>query len=200
MKILLLYIPRCGSTSILRYFKSVRPDYEVINQPWSSLVSKLNFTNMITYKDLIVKENIFVKIDIATFLTERIDFDCVNKDFDKIIILDRKDNDKQVESLVYAKMNDSFLESNKYWFDNVSKESFEESKFVIETLKKSIEIIREKLNSKIYYYEDLYYNDFSNLFNYLEIEYNEEFFKKYLSKENKYRLNTIELKEKKSLI
>lgn len=200
MKILLLYIPRSGSTSILRYFESIRPNYEVINQPWSSLISKLNFTNTIKYKDLIVKENVFVKIDIGTFLTERINFDEVKKDFDKIIILDRKDNDKQIESLVYAKMNESFLESNKYWFNNISKEDFEESKFVIEKLKESIETIKEKLNSKVYYYEDLYFNDFSNLFNYLEIEHNEEFFKKYLSKENKYRLNGIELKQNKSLV
>ena len=118
MKILLLYVPRSGSTSILRYFKSIKPEYYVVNQPWSELVAELTKSNMINYKDLIKDDNIFVKSDIGSFIKEKIEWECVKSDFNKIIILDRKDKEKQIESLIHAKQNNSFLESNKYWFNS----------------------------------------------------------------------------------
>lgn len=205
MKILLLYIPRAGSTSILRYFKSVKPNYNIINQPWSELIVELTKSNMINYKDLIKYENIFVKSDIGSFNKENIDLECVKSDFDKIIILDRKDKEKQIESLIYAKHNNSFLESNKYWFDDDYKYTIEEdekrsAQNGIQELKNQIPTLTKLLNAKFYYYEDLFFGDFSDILNYLEIDYNEEYFNLYLDKKNKYRLGDTIPKENKSLI
>jgi hypothetical protein len=205
MKILLLYVPRSGSTSILRYFKSIKPEYTVVNQPWSELVAELTKSNMITYDTLIKNENIFIKSDIGSFVKESLNLKSVKSDFDKIIILDRKDTEKQIESLIHASHNNSFLESNKYWLTDTSnyideKNVADISERSINEIKKFIPELTNKLNSKFYFYEDLFFGDFLEFFNYLEIDYNEELFKKYLSKENKYRLNSNELKEKKSLI
>jgi hypothetical protein len=205
MKILLLYVPRSGSTSILRYFKSIKSEYYVVNQPWSELIAELTKSNMIRYDDLIKNENIFIKSDIGSFIKERLNLESVKSDFDKIIILDRRDKEKQIESLIHASHNNSFLESNKYWLTDTS--NYMNEKNVADISERSISEIKNlipelsiKLNSKIYFYEDLFFEDFSEFLNYLEIEYNEELFKKYLSKENKYRLDSTELKEKKSII
>ncbi len=205
MKILLLYIPRAGSTSILRYFKSLKPNYIIINQPWSELIVELTKSNMISYKNLIKYENIFVKSDIGSFNKENIDLECVKSDFDKIIILDRKDKEKQIESLIHAKHNNSFLESNKYWFDDNYKYTIgDDEKHSAETgigeLKNQIPTLTKLLNAKFYYYEDLFFGDFSDILNYLEIDYNEEYFNLYLDKKNKYRLGDTIQKENKSLI
>jgi hypothetical protein len=204
MKILLLYVPRSGSTSILRYFKSVNPNYNVVNQPWSELVAELTKSNMINYKDLIKDDNIFIKSDIGSFLKEKIDLECVKSDFDKIIILDRKDKEKQIESFIHAERNSSFLESNKYWLDDISKYNLYDNKINpeinISELKNLIPELSFKLNSKCYYYEDLFFGEFSELLNYLEIDYDEEYFKLYLDKKNKYRLDNEKSKKNKSLI
>ena len=205
MKILLLYIPRAGSTSILRYFKSVKPNHTIINQPWSELIVELTKSNMINYKDLIKYDNIFVKSDIGSFNKENIDLECVKSDFDKIIILDRKDKEKQIESLIHAKHNNSFLESSKYWFDDNCKYTINEAEKLsvekgISKLKKQIPTLTKILNAKFYYYEDLFFGDFSDILSYLEIDYNEEYFNLYLDKKNKYRLGDTIPKENKSLI
>jgi hypothetical protein len=205
MKILLLYVPRSGSTSILNYFKSINPNYNVVNQPWSELVAKLTKSNMINYKDLIKYDNVFVKSDIGSFTKENIDLQCVKSDFNKIIILDRKDTKKQIESLIYAKKNNSFLKSNKYWFESDSKYTIEEDekskpeKGMAEQ-KNQIPLLVKLLNAKFYYYEDLFFGDFSDILSYLEIDYNEEYFNLYLNKKNKYRLGDGIRKENKSMI
>jgi hypothetical protein len=159
---------------------------------------------MIGYDDLIKNKNIFIKSDIGSFMKQRIDLECVKSDFDKIIILDRKDKEKQIESFIHAERNSSFLESNKYWLDNIDNYTEEDvdikSGGGITVLKQSIPELTDKLNSKCYYYEDLFLGNFSELFTYLEIEYNEEYFKMYLDKKNKYRLDNIEPKESKTLI
>lgn len=205
MKILLLYVPRSGSTSILRYFKSIEPEYYVVNQPWSELIAELTKSNMISYVDLIKNENIFIKSDIGSFVKERLNLESVKSDFDKIILLDRRDKEKQIESLIHATHNNSFLESNKYWLKDSSNYTNEDNIIVkseksITEIKNLIPELSKKLNSKIYFYEDLFFEDFSEFLNYLEIEYNEELFKKYLSKENKYRLDSSICKENKSMI
>jgi hypothetical protein len=205
MKILLLYVPRSGSTSILRYFKSVNPKYNVISQPWSELVAELTKSNMINYKDLIKDDNIFIKSDIGSFIKENINLESVKSDFDKIIILDRKDKEKQMESLIHAKQNNSFLESNKYWFDCNSNYTIEDNEIIksekgITELKNQIPILTKILNAKLYYYEDLFFGDFSDILDYLEMDYNVEYFNLYLDKKNKYRLGDNIRKENKSLL
>lgn len=205
MKILLLYVPRSGSTSILRYFKSIKPEYYVVNQPWSELIAELTKSNMIRYDDLIKNENIFIKSDIGSFIKENINLESVKSDFDKIIILDRKDKEKQMESLIHAKQNNSFLESNKYWFDCNSNYTIEDNEIIksekgITELKNQIPILTKILNAKLYYYEDLFFGDFSDILDYLEMDYNVEYFNLYLDKKNKYRLGDNIRKENKSLL
>jgi hypothetical protein len=160
---------------------------------------------MINYKDLIKDDNIFIKSDIGSFIKENINLESVKSDFDKIIILDRKDKEKQMESLIHAKQNNSFLESNKYWFDCNSNYTIEDNEIIksekgITELKNQIPILTKILNAKLYYYEDLFFGDFSDILDYLEMDYNVEYFNLYLDKKNKYRLGDNIRKENKSLL
>ena len=49
MKILLLYTPRCGSTSILKYFEKIKTEYECFNEPWFEWMVE-NISEIKTYQ------------------------------------------------------------------------------------------------------------------------------------------------------
>lgn len=197
----MLYTPRSGSTSILRYFQKVRPEFEIINQPWSRAVAKLENRNQPKYQDIIQKNNIFVKSTINIIFELKFSIKNLKKDFNKIIILDRKDYEVQLESYSHAEKHRSFLDSSKYLFDNnIDPDLY---KFCDETIfkeKQKINYLKKELNADIFYYEDLYYNNFNKLFNYLEINHVEEYYKMFLDIKNRYRLNDSDIKTKKTLM
>ncbi len=68
----MLYYPRSGSTSIIRYYEKIRPNYKIINQPWTPLISKLEDRRKISYNEIISYENVLVKSTIPLFLSKDI--------------------------------------------------------------------------------------------------------------------------------
>lgn len=201
MKILMLYTPRCGSTSILRYFEKIKPEFEIINQPWSSAVSKIENRKQLKYSDIIKKNNIFVKSTINIIFELKFSIKNIKDNFDKIIILDRKDNEEQLKSYSHAEKHQSFLESSKYLLDNnVDSNLYQTCNYFLLREKGEIEFLIKELNAKLFYYEDLYYGNFDKLFSYLEIDYVEEYYKMFLDIKNRYRLNDSDIKTKKTLL
>lgn len=200
MKILMLYTPRSGSTSILRYFEKVRPEFEIINQPWSRAVAQLENRKQINYFDILKENNIFVKSTINFLFDLNFSIENLKKDFNKIIILDRKNSTEQLQSYAHAEKHRSFLDSSKYLFDdNINSDLYEYCNDTITNGKEKIEFLKKELNAELFYYEDLYYDNFDKLFSYLEIEYIEEYYQMFLNIKNKYRLNKTDVKNKKTL-
>jgi hypothetical protein len=198
MRILMLYTPRCGSTSILRYYEKIKPEYSIINQPWSSLVSELQAKNKVKYTEIVSNRNLFIKSDIGLFFEKQIPYKVVKSDFDKIFVLSRRNHKEQTESLAHATKHNTFLESNKYLID--SDIEIQKADEMLLKEKAKIQELKKQLNVKVFYYEDLYYNSFEELFTYLEIEYNEELFKEFLDIKNRYRLDDANIKKNKSLL
>ena len=197
----MLYTPRCGSTSILRYFKKIKPEFEIINQPWSSAVSKLENRKHLKYSDIIKKNNIFVKSTISVLFELKFSITNIKNNFDKIIILDRKDNKEQLKSYSHAEKHQSFLESSKYLLDNnIDSNLYEMCDDMLIKEKNKIEFLKKELNAELFYYEDLYYGNFDKLFSSLEIDYVEEYYKMFLDIKNRYRLNDSDIKTKKTLL
>jgi hypothetical protein len=197
----MLYTPRCGSTSILRYFKKIKPEFEIINQPWSKAISELENRKQLKYSDIIKKNNIFVKSTINVIFELKFSILNIKNDFDKIIILDRKDTKEQLESYAWAEKHKSFLESSKYLMDyNLDSNTYEICNNILLREKTKIEFLKKELNAKLFYYEDLYYGNFDKLFSYLEIDYLEEYYKMFLDIKNRYRLNDSDIKTIKTLM
>jgi hypothetical protein len=197
----MLYTPRCGSTSILRYFKKIKPEFEIINQPWSKAISELENRKQLKYSDIIKKNNIFVKSTINVIFELKFSILNIKNDFDKIIILDRKDTKEQLESYAWAEKHNSFLESSKYLMDyNLDSNTYEICNNILLREKTNIEFLKKELNAKLFYYEDLYYGDFKPILNELQLEYNQVYYNEYLNISNKYRINNIDVKNHKSLI
>jgi hypothetical protein len=199
MKILLLYTPRSGSTSILKYFQKVKPEYECYNEPWFEFMQSNVYNKKITYLDLCNEDNIFVK---SAYATLPVELETTLNDFDKIIILLRKNKKEQVESCILAHNELSFLnyKPRKYSTftitDNELKKISERYDFLNESL-----LNFSKVNKlPVFYYEDLYYDSFTPLFEELGIEYNEECYSEFLDVTNKYRVGDLEEKQTNTLI
>ena len=199
MKILLLYTPRSGSTSILKYFHKVKPEYECYNEPWFEFMVSKVYKDKITYSDLRDKDNIFVK---SAYATLPVELETTLSDFDKIIILLRKNKKEQIESSILAHNELSFLnyKPRKYSTftitDDELKNTSERFDFLNETL-----LNFSKVNKlPVFYYEDLYYDSFDSLFGELGIEYNEEYYREFLDVTNKYRIGDLEEKQTITLL
>lgn len=202
MRVLLLYYPRSGSTSILRYYEKIRPDYKIINGPWSPLVSHLEERIKITYNEIVEYKDVFVKSTIPLFLSKNIPFENVKRDFDKVAILIRRNKEEQIESYVMAAKNKSFLDFSptNYWVDGYDDDNTRRIRSEIEPSEEVATILKEKLNAPMFYYEDLYYDSFDPLFKHFEIEKNEEYFNEFLDRGKKYRASTLETKNNKTLL
>lgn len=197
MKILLIYTPRSGSTSLLKYFKSVKKEYKCYNEPWFGWMIKRY--GDIEYDDLILDQNIFVKSTISNL---PVSIDQAVNDFDKVIFLLRRDIEQQVESIILVNNNQSFLDSTKRIYDTsvINDGSYESGKENLKIYNEQIINLSKKYNKSLYYYEDLYYKNFESLFNELDIIYDKEYFEKYLDIKNRYRINEIIKKNKKTLL
>ena len=167
MKVLVVCVPRSGTTSFLNSLKKVTstplvclPDsYEYsVNHP---LITKvLNFNDII----LRVVPSQYVGMSIIEF----------SKHFDHIILMSRRNEKEHMESyinLLYKKTVLKKIVSNAFYNNDVEYDfstipndfvvKFENStdwKLVRQT-RSQIEDLAKHLNTEILYYEDLYYTD-----------------------------------------
>jgi hypothetical protein len=203
MKILLLYVPRSGSTSILRYFEKLKPEYKIINQPWSPLVSELEYRIKISYSEIISHNDVLVKSTIPLFLSKGIPPETIQNDFDKIFILIRRNKEEQIHSYINATKNKSFLDytPTNYWIgEYIEDADTKKIKLEIESSEEIANFIKNKLNVPLFYYEDLYYNNFDELFEYLNIEKNDVYFNEFLNINKKYKIKSLQPKNNKTLL
>ena len=182
----------------MKYYGKIKPEYNIISQPWSTLVSEMQTRNKVKYTEIVSNKNVFIKSNIGLFFEKQIPYEVVKSDFDKIFVLSRRNHKEQTESLAHATKHNTFLESNKYLIDNDIEIQKADEMLLKEKAK--IQELKKQLNVKVFYYEDLYYNSFEELFTYLEIEHNEELFKEFLDIKNRYRLDDANIKKNKSLL
>ena len=199
MKIALIYTPRSGSTSILKYFQKVKPDYVCYNEPWFEWMQKNLYNEDITYEKVISMDNVFIK---SAFKTLPVSLEQIIKDFDKVIFLLRRNKKEQVESAALLSRQNDFLNytKRKYWVDSINDEerTFFEDRY--DFLNDTLTNCALKNNKKIFYYEDLYYGSFDEFFNEMELPFNEFAFNEHLNIKNRYREDEIVSKDKKTII
>ncbi len=199
MKILLLYTPRCGSTSILKYFSKIRSEYKCFNEPWFDwMINKVYNGEVLDYDKIILEDNIFIK---SSYRTLPVEIYRIIKDFDKVIILLRKNMNEQIESSVLAHKEESFMNTSKrkYLVENITDSEYNYMKDRYVFLNYTLNELSIKYNIPKFYYEDLYYEDFTPLFKELNIKYNEEYFKEFLDISKRYREND-NIKKNKTLL
>lgn len=180
---------RTGSTSIGKYFEAVMPKYKVFLEPFNELKTPpYEYRKVLNYENVFIKQ-LYIQIPKEYSNVSRLEFyNMVFNDFDKVIFLSRKDQEKQTESFSAALVNDNWHKS--YMFDKEKdKEKYEISLNHIRGVKNEITNIATEKQAKIFYYEDLFYNK-ENMVNFLsEIDcvFNENIYEMFLGLEKKYR-------------
>jgi hypothetical protein len=199
MKILIIYTPRSGTNSIANYFLKQNKHYQYFNQPFS-LYGKEGITPT-TYDECISYDNVLVKNEIRSFHKLNITKEKILNDFDKVLLISRKNKKEQSISYLIAENSNNFLGKDKrvYYVESIDDEILEEK---IKTSVKLQIILEQYISDEIplFYYEDLYYDDFSKLLQYLNIQYIDEDFKNILDIKNKYKVKELYIKKQNTLI
>jgi hypothetical protein len=199
MKILILYTPRSGTNSIVEYFLKQNPNYKYFNQPFT--LYEEPGIEKIPYEECIKYENVLVKSDINNFSKLKINKQKIINDFDKVLLISRKNKREQAISFIFAKKNKNFLDKTKrqYYLDGIGEDMIKEWEDVYEYLENMLYNFTDP-RFRFFYYEDLFYGDFSELFDYLDINNINEDFNNILDKNNKYNIGYHPSKMKKTLI
>lgn len=201
MKILMLYSPRSGTNSICDYFLKQNPNYTYFNQPWSPYQEKEKTLKKAKYAECLQYDNVLIKSTITTFEKLKISYNTILSDFDKIILMSRKNKKEQAISYIMAEYNKNFLSKDrrKYFIESITETEIESTMSYLN----KCDTIFEKLGSigcKQFYYEDLYYNNFDEIFEFLHIKFIEKDFESILNIKNKYFLGEWESKKRISII
>jgi hypothetical protein len=200
MKIILVYTPRSGSTSILKYFNKLKPDYECFNEPWFSwMVSNVYDGNVLDYNEVLNKDKVFIK---TSPVNCPVSFETLIKDFDKVIFLLRKNKKEQTESGILVHNESTFLDRTKRKYDTykITQHEMDVISKRYENHNTLIEATAIKYDLPLYYYEDLYYGSFDKLFKELDLHYNEQHYNEFLNVSNRYRIGTTEVKINNTII
>jgi hypothetical protein len=200
MKTLLLYTPRSGTNSICKYFLNQYPNFTYFNQPWSNY--KNEDIKFIPYEDCITHNNLLVKSEIQNFHKLGISKEKLYSDFDKVMIMNRKNKREQSISLIIATQSSNFLNSNKrkYFTKSLNDDMIEST---ITNLVKSETLFENYRTNETMSlsYEDIYYEKkIDNLFDFLNLRFVPEDFDKFIDIKNKYSDGEYNSKIKKTLL
>jgi hypothetical protein len=176
------------------------PNYEYYNQPWSNYFVEGGVVP-IAYDNSIKKENVLIKSTTSHLLGLKIPIDKVFRDFHKVVLITRRNKMEQAISSVIASDSNSYLnrEKKNYFIDGIPTDKLNSR---ISRLEGSDTELMEfhKLGAPIFYYEDLYYGSFTDLFSVLDLEYIEKDYKEILNTNKRYKAGELVSKKDKTLI
>ena len=199
MKILILYTARSGTNSIADYFLKQNPRYEYFNQPFALYYEK--GMRKSTYSECLEYENVLVKNEISSFKKLDVNKGQILKDFDKVMLVSRKDKREQAISYIIAGSYKNYLEKKQrnYYVEGLDEELIKDVEQYQTEQHELLEGYRDPA-FPYFYYEDLYYGDFTDLFKYLEIKYISADFDEILDSRNRYRHKDLRSKAIKTLV
>jgi len=194
MKILIISIPRSGSTSLFNALvhSSEEIKFDPYLEPWNPNIDKyigkdLDFNGNCIVKTIVHQKPLGISWqDFYTKLIEK---------FDKVVLLSRINKVEVLESLSYAeeatKRRLMFDWHVKYNYKDIKDLPLEKYAGIVDFFYRRLNEIKKLFNLNIYFYEDLYTNSHEgrdNLLKELNIEVNRTKFDSFFNLKNKYRL------------
>jgi len=212
MKICIMATGRCGSGSLFNCIDKHLPKfYYSMNEPFHKLNKMIGVNGI--FLELNKKKNVLIKTLIGqgterftikdgeliqTDINEKLEFNnWFYNTFDKIILLDRREERLQIESMAYHDYlnNDLVWNKKKYYeINKIPPTLLEHTKKTLEYTKNDLKNFGLKHNIKTYYYEDIFIdkniNIINEIFDYIGIVPNKEVIETYIiSEEFKVRLD-----------
>jgi len=198
MKVLVLYTARSGTNRICDYFLKQNPDYKYFNQPFTSY--REDGIVKAPYKECIKYSNVLVKSVISSFERLNISKEQVLLEFDKVLLISRKNKKDQAVSYIIASGIKNFLDKDKrdYYVEGIDNKTLDlVEQMQVEDHSKLLAFMDSSF--RFFYYEDLYYGDFSELFEYLDLKLIQKDFDDILDIKNRYRHKDLLSKTAKTL-
>lgn len=151
MKILIISLPRTGSSSLL---------YKLANEYKLKPIFEPFHDGTNTYRDQVYNVNEDDVIVKTIIFHHKNNLDLC-KEFDKIILLTRKDLIACSESYAYFVKNvgKNFKSYYEYVYENVNEFEFKKACDFIKKCNDDLNILSEKLNTPLTYYEDIFNKD-----------------------------------------
>jgi hypothetical protein len=144
MKILIISLPRTGSTSLLAGLAK-ESGLQEINEPFEDVnIKQYKDYDWQAAKKICVKTHIHHR-DIA-FYTGFV------RHFERVILLSRKDLRECAESLAYAKFHQNYTEN----YDWVKTPNLIGEILLVQKMHEDLEMLAKQIGVGISYYEDLY--------------------------------------------
>ena len=187
MKVLIISLPRTGSTTLMKALGSIF-NLETVNEPFYKDSPKLQ-TYPLEQKDNFIEKS-HINHKPSNTSKSSFDFFCdYYKEFDKVILLGRKDLDAMTESFIHGRDTGNF--HNPYTIPKSKKfKNFKEHRQSAEYWVDTVLKFSQKNNIPITWYEDLYSGnknlvlDTIKLWN-LRLEY--KYLKEFIDPIKKYR-------------
>jgi hypothetical protein len=193
MKIVLLALPRTGSSSIVKYIIQAHKELETINEPFNRVLHEKE----IPYNRLISHDSIFIKTMFADNplefqeLTHKDFIRKLHKDFDKVVCLFRRNKKEHVESYAQSESTNQWV--NQYKYSNKAPSLLNMLKSIIEAKENEMIEVCNELGLQRYYYEDLYLSgtndNMKEFLSNIGIKYDETLYQNYLDISKKYRID-----------
>ena len=140
MKVIIISLPRTGSTTLL-YSLGRLLNLKTYNEPFEKKYQGESYD---------FRQSHIVKTMINDFINNRGILELSN--FDKVIILARKDLKAQLESFTFALKNDKWHENYNVNDIEIAKEHY----YNFNAMRLNIEKLSKEINIPITWYEDLY--------------------------------------------
>ncbi len=196
----MLYSPRSGTNSICDYFLKQKSTYTYFNQPWS-LYQEGGVLKKAKYNECLQYDEVLTKSEITSFKRLKISNEKMLSDFDRVLLMSRRNKKEQAISYLIAESNKNFLskDKRKYFIDSITDHQIESAKSYLDNADNILNELKDA-GCKIFYYEDLYYGGFEEIFEFLNLKYIKSDFDNILDKGNRYFSGEWESKKIKSII
>lgn len=150
MKILIISLPRTGSTSLMEKL-SKENNIPYIFEPWDG-TERQSYKS--TDENLVLKTMIFDKENVEE---TNIDFYIrLSKEFDQVILLSRRNLNHSIESYAYFKHHKSEKFNSRQQYKWEPTPNLEDVKYELTYWNDVLNQLSDKLKIDITYYEDIY--------------------------------------------
>lgn len=167
MKILILGVPRSGTTSMFKSFQNEFKDWTSISEPWV-IINDTNKVDIDSHENLLIKTQIYQQPNLSIRIKEEgirnyqwIDafdfYKSIIPKFDKVILLNRKNSEDAAISYSYSFGTHIWQQSYKPVIHQLQDVPLRIGMYGV--LNKRMERIRKEFGLKIWYYEDLYHEN-----------------------------------------
>lgn len=190
MKLALIAQPRCGTNSIMFYVSDLLKSFMIYGEPFNPGT----YAPPIEYDEILSHENVFIKTMFNQKPDEVLELTNVDfilkliSDFDNVVFLIRRDVEKQTESYTSAIYENRWI--SKYVYNKGSQTLHATLKNDLTIDQTNLINLAKRLNKKVYYYEDVYFDvdKMKELLSELGVKFDRELYYKWLDSSKKYRL------------